>query len=219
MKAERRKLLEEVMRRLIVGELEMVWALSTEFGSELARPVTRHLHSMGRGEVASDADRVGNLVMDVAFWFLDHGSAYDPSGSLPWVWAEKPIRSLIAAEIGHRSVAIDAAEFGSAVASIEEPSLEPAVVELRSLAELEPTVALLIEAVEIVGSERDAKVHLEYRVQWALGDPSPSHTVASMAGLEAANVRQIDTRMRKKVARLANADERFGSLKELSWLK
>ena len=179
--------------------------------------VKRHLHSMGRGEVAAEAGRVEGLVMDVALWFLDHGSAYDPAGSLPWVWADKPIRQLVSAEVGHRSVDIDAAEF-EPVVDEGAPTLEPAVVELRTLAESEPRVALLIEAVETVGSERDAKVHLEYRVQWALGDPSPSHTVAGMAGLEAANVRQIDTRMRKKVVRLADTDERFGPLKELSWL-
>lgn len=216
MEAKRRALLEEVMHQLIRGELAMVWVLASEFGGELSRPIKRHLHSMGRGEVIAEPGRLEGLVIDVSFWFMDHGSAYDPSGSLPWVWAEKPIRSLVAAEVGHRSVDIDDVE--SAVASIEAPSLEPAVVELHSLAESEPTVALLIEAVEIVGSERDAKVHLEYRVQWALGDPSPSHTVASIAGLAAANVRQIDTRMRKKVVRLANTDERFGPLKELAWL-
>ncbi len=214
MEAKRRALLEEVMRRLIVGELEMVWALSTEFGEDLARVIKRHLHSMGRGEVAAEEGRLEGLVIDVALWFLDHGSAYDPSASLPWVWADKAIWSLVSDEVGHRSV-----EFEPALAQQVAPSLEPAVVELRSLAESEPTVALLIEAVEIVGSERDAKVHLEYRVQWALGDPSPSHTVAGMAGLEAANVRQIDTRMRKKVVRLASTDERFGPLKELAWLK
>ncbi len=218
MEGERRTLLEEVMRRLIGGELEMVWALSSRFGEDLAKVIKRHLHSMGRGEVAAEPGRVEGLVIDVSFWFLDHGSAYDPAGSLPWVWADKPIRSLVAAEVGHRSVEFDAAAFEPA-ADCAPQSLDPAVVELRSLAESEPTVALLIEAVEQVGSERDANVHLEYRVQWALGDPSPSHTVAGMAGLEAANVCQIDTRMRKKVVRLASSDERFGPLKELSWLK
>lgn len=59
----------------------------------------------------------------------------------------------------------------------------------------------------------------ECRVQKALGDPSPSHTVAELVGLEAANIRQIDTRMRKKVERLIGDDERFESLKELAWLK
>ena len=218
MQVERRKLLEEVMRRLIGGELEMVWALSAEFGEDLAKVVKRHLYSMGRGEVIAEPGRLEGLVIDVALWFMDHGKAYDPAGSLPWVWAAKPIRQLVSDEVGHRSVEFDAAGFETASDGVA-PSLEPAVVELRTLAASQPTVALLIEAVEIVGSERDAKVHLEYRVQWALGDPSPSHTVAGMAGLEAANVRQIDTRMRKKVVRLASADERFGPLKELAWLK
>jgi len=207
------------MRRLIEGELAMVWALSTEFGEDIARAVRRHLRSMGRTEVITEPGRVEGLVIDVALWFLDHGAAYDPAASLPWVWADKPIRSLVASEIGHRSVEIKAAEFEPALAESEAPSLDPAVVELRSLADREPTVALLIEAAEHVGSERDAKVHLEYRVQLALGDPSPSHTVADMVGLQAANIRQIDTRMRKKVAHLVSSDLRYRPLKELAWLK
>lgn len=216
MEAKRRALLEEVMHQLTRGDLAMVWALATEFGSELAGPIKRHLHSMGRGEVANEPGRVEGLVLDVSFWFLDHGSAYDPSGSLPWVWADRPIRSLVGAEVGHRCVGLEEVETTSVRS--QQAALAPAVVELHSLAESEPKVALLIEAAEIVGSERDANVHLEYRVQWALGDPSPSHTVASISGLEAANVRQIDTRMRQKVVRLANTDERFGALKELAWL-
>ncbi len=133
MEATRRKMLEEVMRRLIEGELAMVWALSTEFGEDLARVIRRHLRSMGRSEVITEPGRVEGLVIDVALWFLDHGTAYDPSASLPWVWADKPIRSLVAAEIGHRTV-----EFEPALAEGEAPSLDPAVVELRSLADREP---------------------------------------------------------------------------------
>lgn len=214
MEANRRKMLEEVMRRLIEGELAMVWALSAEFGEDIARVVRRHLRSMGRGEVIAEAGRVEGLVIDVALWFLDHGSAYDPAASLPWVWADKSIRSLVAAEIGHRSVEFEPA-IGEALPAVPDSS----GVELRELAERDRSVALLMEAVEQVGSERDATVHLEYRVQKALGDPSPSHTIGDMVGLQAANIRQIDNRMRKKVAELVKLDDRFGPLKELAWLK
>jgi hypothetical protein len=40
-----------------------------------------------------------------------------------------------------------------------------------------------------------------------------------MVGLQAANIRQIDTRMRKKVAHLVSSDLRYRPLKELAWLK
>ena len=213
MEVKRRMLLEEVMRRLIEGDLAMVWALSTEFGEEVARVIRRHLRSMGRSEVITEPGRVEGLVIDVALWFKDHGSGYDPSASLPWVWADKPIRSLVAADVGHRTV-----EFEPAIGEALPATVDGSVAELRELAERDRSVALLIEAAEEVGSERDATVHLEYRVQKALGDPSPSHTVADMVGLRAANIRQIDTRMRKKVAELVELDDRFRPLKELAWL-
>ncbi len=216
MEVNRRKLLEEVMRRLIEGDLAMVWALSTQFGEELARVIRRHLRSMGRLDVVTDPGRVEGMVIDVALWFFDHGAGYDPATSLPWVWADKPIRSLVAAEVGHRSVELDTVNEDRASAPAGPSG--SAVAELRALADREPSVALLIEAAEEVGSERDALVHLEYRMQRALGDPSPSHTVADMVGLGAANIRQIDTRMRKKVARLISVDDRFRPLEELAWL-
>lgn len=217
MEKERRALLEEVMRRLAEGELAMVWVLVTEFGPELERAVRGHLRAIHRYEVAGEPGRLEGLVTAVALWFHDHGSAYDPTGALPWVWARKAIRALVSDEVGHRCDDIDSAEVRAELEAAA-PSLDPSAIELRDLAEREPTVALLIEAAEEVGSERDAKVHLEYRVQWALGDPSPSHTVAELSGLAAANVRQIDTRMRKKVARLVSVEERYEPLKELAWL-
>lgn len=216
MEANRRKMLEEVMRRLIEGELDMVWALSTQFGEDVARVIRRHLRSMGRLDVVTDPGRVEGMVIDVALWFLDHGVAYDPATSLPWVWADRPIRSLVAAEVGHRVVEFEPALEGQV---LQRPTTGSAVAELQALADAEPSVALLIEAAQAVGSERDATVHLEYRVQKALGDPSPSHTVADMVDLQAANIRQIDNRMRKKLAKLILANERFQPLKELSWMK
>ncbi len=219
MEAQRRRNLEEVMRRLIEGEVAMVWALSTQFGSELGRVVCRHLRSMGRTDVISDAGRVEGLVLDVAFWFLDHGAAYDPASSLPWVWGDRPILALVGREVGHRSVELDSARAGANVCEIEPASTSPTIpASFEVIAAAEPTVRLLLEAVQSVGSERDAAVHLEYRTQCAFGDPSPSHTVADLCGLQAANVRQIDRRMRKKVLQLATTDRRYVSLRELAWL-
>jgi hypothetical protein len=58
---------------------------------------------------------------------------------------------------------------------------------------------------------------LEYRIQRALGDPSPAHVVAREFGLTPANVRQIDCRMRKRVAALISSTPRFATLREVRW--
>ena len=78
-------------------------------------------------------------------------------------------------------------------------------------------IGLLMEAVDRVGSPRDADVHLEYGVQKHSGDPSPAITVAQIFSLTPASVRQIDRRMRVKLASLAANEARYAALAELAW--
>lgn len=61
-------------------------------------------------------------------------------------------------------------------------------------------------------------MHTQYRIQRACGDPSPANTVAAEFQLEAANVRQIDTRMRRKLRALAESDPNFAEIGGLRWL-
>ena len=61
-------------------------------------------------------------------------------------------------------------------------------------------------------------MHLQYRFQKALGDPSPAHTVGAELGLRPDNVRQIDHRVRNRIIDLADSDERFTPLLALPWL-
>ena len=81
-----------------------------------------------------------------------------------------------------------------------------------------PTVALLDEAIEVVANERDRRVHLEYRIQKRSGDASPAHTVAAEFGLTPENVRQIDSRVRRRLRALIDTDARFAVLAGLGWL-
>ena len=91
-------------------------------------------------------------------------------------------------------------------------------IDLVSLADREPVAELLLTAIDEVASPRDRQVHIDYRMQHADGDPSPSHTVAEMHGLGAANVRQIDRRVRTKLRALVDADPGYAALGGLPWL-
>jgi hypothetical protein len=49
-----------------------------------------------------------------------------------------------------------------------------------------------------------------------MGDPSPAVTVAAERGMQAAAVRQVVSRTRRRLQDLADGDERFAPLAELS---
>jgi hypothetical protein len=213
----KRPRLEEVMQGLAAGDVACTWALADEFGVELARVVRRLLQDMGRRDVAAEPGRVEGLVLDIAFHLLDHGAAWDPAGgALPWVWAERAVRSLVARDVGHRCTGDDAeAVAADAPDGPPAPASDPTI---DDLAAADPMVGLLVEAIARAGSDRDVAVHLEYGIQRACGDPSPAHTVAEAFGLKPDNVRQIDHRMRRKLRALADQDDRFRELGGLRWL-
>jgi hypothetical protein len=71
--------------------------------------------------------------------------------------------------------------------------------------------------VRSVGSTRDQDIFIQYRLQKGLGDPSPAHAVAAEFGVSPANVRQIDCRMRRRVAAAVASSPRFESLREVQW--
>jgi hypothetical protein len=249
----RRHRLEEVMAGLAAGDDAFCWALVTEFGDELAAAVRRVLADMGRRDVLSERGRVEGMAIDIALHLRDHGARWNPTGgALPWVWAERAVRAIVARDVGHRSVPLDdrdagggggasggkaghppglpartaagrpgdagvdgGGRAGAAAPTGGAPGGEPS---LELLGSREPAVALLVEAMDLVGSERDRAVHVEYRVQKAAGDPSPSRTVSAAFGLRPDNVRQIDARMRRKLRALAATDARFRDLEALRWL-
>ena len=76
----------------------------------------------------------------------------------------------------------------------------------------DPLVALLARALsQIDCRDRDRQVHIEYRRQWGSGDRSPASTVASLFGLRADHVRQIDRRVRTKLQVLAGSDPTYAA--------
>lgn len=193
------------------------------YGDQLRTVARSHLFELGRADLARDTDEVEGLAWEIGFLLADHASGWQPGGALPWSWAYRAVRSLVARTIGHAraDVELDAVLAGdeagmSGVGGTGEVDED---LDLGALARMHPVLALLCEALdEHVVSERHRRVHLEYRIQKALGDPSPASTVGAMFGLGAANVRQIDRRVRLCLHRAVDADGRYRELRELPWL-
>lgn len=204
------------MERMCGGDVAALWSLVSEFETELKRSVEHHLRSIGRNDLCGDEDFLSGLVMDVALLLMGTRS-WSPSGALPWVWAGRAISHLVGEAAGHRSVPIEDhhVEVATSPASL---SLSGPEVGLSELAATNSLVGILHDAISVVGSERDQRVHIDYQTQIADGDPSPSHTVAESHGISPSNVRQIDRRMRVKLQRLAVDEARFSGLEDLRWL-
>lgn len=235
MEATGRARVEELMADMAAGDSDAVWQLVDEFGSVLRASVLRLVTEWGRRDVAVDESEIQGLVCDVALMLFERASAWDPEGgALPWTWAERAIRSLVAAHLGHQRVGGDPGRVfeaqlevvtsscsigvgtgdSSATGGGDRSSLE----ELRDLADAREAIALLLSGIEQVASERDQAVHTEYRLQRRLGDPNPADTVAALLDLNPANVRQIDSRVRRRMRDLTESDERYASLRDLAWL-
>jgi hypothetical protein len=208
--------LNEVMRLLATTEAAVL-AFVDVYRDRLRAVVRDHLRRLDRPDLASDAAEVDGLIWDVALFLQARAAAWQPGGALPWTWAERGIRHVIATAIGHARADVDVDELdGEDRAS--QVGTDGDDIELEDLID-RPIVALLVRALDVVGcSDRDRRVHVEYRRQCAAGDPSPATTVGWQFGLRADHVRQIDRRVRAKLAALASGDDEFAPLAELPWV-
>lgn len=224
-----------LMAQMAAGDPAAVFALVASFGGRLAGVVRRQLFAFGRRDVAADPHEVDYLVQSAALVLFDRAASWSPDGALPWTWAERAIRAEVVAYLGHPSVELEPDRLDAArgAAGSGAPADRPAdgavgtraadrpgsaAVEFDDLVARIPTVALLDQAIGAVASERDRRVHLEYRIQKRSGDASPAHTVASEFGLSPENVRQIDSRVRRRLRALVATDPRFADLRDLRWL-
>ena len=186
-------------------------------GGRLAAIVRSHLRSFGRHDLARDADEVQGTVWEVAFFLRERAAAWQPGGALPWTWARRGIRTVVANAAGHATADVDLEHLCAAPAPAASSADHE--VDLDTLADHHAALALLRDALGVITcSERDRDVHIEYRIQWSLGDPSPARTIGEAFGLDPRNVRQIDRRVRRSVQLLAAADARFAPLADLPWV-
>ena len=208
--------LEVLMAAMASRDLASLWTFHETFQSTLRAVVLAEVRSMNRDDVARDAGRIDSLTADAAMVIFDRAAGWKPGGAKPWNWAALAIRSMVAAEIGHRL-----AELG------EEESADGEVggASIRSDADLtiEHFVSLTTEFVPFgeawrsVGSGRDQDVAWLYRVQKETGDPSPAHTVADEFGISPANARKIHQRHFGRVSSVIWSDERFEPLRRWGW--
>lgn len=187
----------ELMAEMAAGSTDALFEFIDVFQDELERVVAGVLGALHRRDVASRPDEVGSLAVSAALIIFNRAGSWRADGALPWVWAYRSIRAEVVAAIGHPTVEFEPQVHGRSAAV---PIGQRADVDLHDLADRFSPIAAWLAAVEVVANDRDQAVHLEYQVQKHLGDPSPANTVASIFDLTAANVRQIDRRVRTKLA-------------------
>jgi len=197
-------ILPELMDRMAAGDGVAIEDFVSHFRPDLARSVGGILKSIGRSDLSRNAQDFDFLVWTAALAVFDRAEKWNHDGARPWVWAYRAIRSDVLSWVGHASVEFDAQVHVRT--ECDRSAAGDSDVDLRDLAHRHNAVAGWLSAVEEVANARDCDVHLEYQTQKHLGDHSPAHTVSEMFDLSPSNVRQIDRRVRQKLAR-----HRFGS--------
>jgi DNA-directed RNA polymerase specialized sigma24 family protein len=217
-RAEQRRL-QEIMGGLAAGDGAMVTTLAEEFDAPLRRVVTSIVFGFGRREVLVGEHGADDLVLTAALAIFDRARGWDPQGAPPWFWAERAIRSAVAAHVGHATVPFDP----ELVDRPELPFPDRAGLDgdarsvLDRLARVDDRALLWWNAVSAVATDRNRRVYFEYEIQKALGDRSPSPTVATEMGMSPDNVRQTASRVRRRLLRLIASDDRYASLRGLEW--
>jgi len=189
-----------LMQDMTAKDSEALFVFVQEFQSELSKTIRSILGSVGRRDVSSKAAEVDFLVLSAALVIFDRAARWQPGGAPPWVWANRPIRAEVVRWLGHPRVEFEAELHAST------PTVLPVVtsdINYEVVAAQCEEVAAWLTEVRLVASERDQRVHIEYQTQKSLGDPSPAHTVAAEFGLQPANVRQIDARVRRRLTSTA----------------
>ena len=194
-----------LMARMARGDESAVWIALRHWHDDLAIAVRRILADLRRSDVVANREDFDFLVVAGALVIFDRAAGWDPAGAKPWTWAWSAIRAEVVSWLGNATTPFDAM-----AETADQASPTGADIDLGRLAAQHPRVANWLHAVGDVASERDRTVHVDYQVQKHLGDPSPARTVAAATGLTPANVRQIDRRVRCKLADRSDP--------ELAWL-
>lgn len=204
---------EAIMARLAQGDAAAVFTLAEHHGARIAGVVRRHLRACGV-EVAAPED-VHGLVLDACMELLAVAPAWRPGGALPWWWAERRIRLVVARWVGvHADALDDRWEGGRADAEPAAPSSERSLAEaFTRLVEQDPRVRLVAEAARAARVDQVALLCLlDYAVQQDQGDPSPAHTLAPRYGVSPEALRQRVSRGRRRLRRVVRTDPRFAAL-------
>lgn len=209
--------LESLMARMAAGELAALWEFHELFEPRLRGVVLGNVRTMGRRDVAADTGRIDALVADAATVIFHRAGGWKPGGAKPWNWAGRAIRSMIAADIGHRSVELGHDD--TLEGEVNDTPAGAADLTVERFVSLDPSHALFGEAYAAVSSDRDQLAAWLFRVQKVNGDPSPAHTVADEFGVSAAHARKIHERHFSRVRALVWAEHRYEPLRSWRWFE
>lgn len=215
------------MAQIVAGDSS---AIVTFF--EMATPPVRGMVLARFQEVGIwvSGDRLDDLVRDLLVELLDLAPVWRPDGgALPWVWARSRLLAVAFAGLGVLADDLDdchglAADSGRGVggpaatasaSSEAEAGADGAIEVLRRAAHGRPQVALLLEALDGITSERDRAVWLDVLDEQAAGNRSPAVTVAQLHEVSPALVRKICQRVRDRLTDLGLSDRRFEALLDL----
>lgn len=203
------------MARLAAGDGTAAFSLAMEFSGSIGAAVRTHLADLGVHDV--DREELDELVLDVCLMLSDVAAAWRADGGAsPWQWAWHRVRTVVSGWVGQHSDALDDA-LQEVEAPPDAPGSEPDVEAVfERLAQALPAVALVRDGLAVVASTRDRAILLEVGVQAVLGDPSPAVTVATERGMSPEAVRQVVSRTRRRLRGLAEDDERYAALAELT---
>jgi hypothetical protein len=212
--------LVELMATMATGRIAAAFELRDEFGGSLRRAVRRALRAR---KVELPTAEVEELVDEAALVLFEHAGSWRPEGgALPWVWAQHRIANAVDRHLGSFADELDddrlarwdvsRLERGTGPGPCEEPASFDLLV---SMAERDPRLEALADALSEVATPRDRELWLEMQVQEVLGDAAPAASVARGHGVSAAVVRQQRHRVGLRLRDLVSQDERYAPLASL----
>jgi len=213
-RAKDRARIAELMAGIVGGD-DAAWvALVEEFAHRVRFKVLGILRDMGRIDLVQDDMEVDGMVME-AFLVIRHKAAsWSPDGgALPWNYMFRAIKAKVSEIVGHRTAELndeifDGGDGSTGVAdSGDVPRRDIDTEEFfRRFAEEadDQRVVFFLAVLRYYANERDYQIALEYMMQHAFGDESPSKTVADRLHakypkLKDPNVRKIASRVREKI--------------------
>ena len=206
--------LQTLMDAMADGDSGALFRFVDEFRVELTSTVRSILGSVGRSDVGRKPAEVDFLVLSAGLVLFDRAARWHAGGAPPWLWATRAIRGEIVRWLGHPRV-----EFVPEWHAPALPSSTPTTSDMNFdvLADECEEVANWLAGVRTVASERDQRIHIEYQTQKSLGDPSPAHTVGAQFDLQPANIRQIDARVRRRLAQRQHQFHGDARCNETGW--